>query len=66
MKNENSIERNSIILTEKEVTRLRRLLTEIDKECSGKSRRAVIQTRTRNSRLLLAKAERRMKKQIKL
>jgi hypothetical protein len=56
-------ERDSIVLTRKELARLRRLLTEIDQETSGKSRRAVIQTRTRNGRLLLSKAERRVRKE---
>lgn len=58
-------ERDSIVLTRKELARLRRLLTEIDQETSGKSRRAVIQTRTRNGRLLLSKAERRVKEKLK-
>lgn len=57
-------ERDSIVLTRKELARLRRLLTEIDQETSGKSRRAVIQTRTRNGRLLLSKAERRVRKEV--
>ena len=58
-------ERDSIILTRKELARLRRLLTEIDQETSGKSRRAVIQTRTRKGRLLLSKEERRVRKEDK-
>lgn len=52
-----------MILSDKEVARLRRLLMEIDHEASGKGRKSVIQTRTRNVRLMLSKAERRIRKQ---
>ena len=50
-----------MILSDKEAVRLRRLLIEIDREASGKGRKSVIQTRTRNVRLMLLKAERREK-----
>lgn len=50
-----------MILSDKEAVRLRRLLMEIDRETSGKVRRSVIQTRIRNIRLMLLKAERREK-----
>jgi hypothetical protein len=53
-----------MILSDKEVTRLRRLLVEIDHEASGKGRKSVIQTRTRNIRLMLSRAERRIRKQV--
>ena len=48
-----------MILSEKEVVRLRKLLREVDSETCGKSRKAYIQNRTRNIRLMLVRAERR-------
>lgn len=51
-----------MILTDKEVARLRSLLREVDTETCGKSRKAYIQNRTRNIRLLLVKADRRERK----
>lgn len=52
-------------LTPTELSRIRRLLAEIDSETSGRNRRPVISTRTRNIRLVLAKAQRREDKQQK-
>lgn len=46
-------------LTPSELSRIRRLLSEIDSEVSGRNRRPVISTRTRNIRLVLSKAQRR-------
>lgn len=48
-------------LSKSEVAKLRRLLSEIDKEATVKGRPNVIGTRTRNARLILTKAERRDK-----
>ena len=48
-------------LSKSEVAKLRRLLSEIDKEATVKGRANVIGTRTRNARLILTKAERRDK-----
>lgn len=48
-----------MILSDKEVARLRKLLREVDSEAGGKSRKAYIQNRTRNIRLMLSRAERR-------
>lgn len=50
-----------MILSDKEVARLRKLLREVDSEAGGKSRKAYIQNRTRNIRLMLVRAERRGK-----
>lgn len=50
-----------MILSDKEVVRLRKLLREVDSEAGGKSRKAYIQNRTRNIRLMLSRAERREK-----
>ena len=50
-----------MILSDKEVVRLRKLLREVDSEAGGKSRKAYIQNRTRNIRLMLVRAERREK-----
>ena len=50
-----------MILSDKEVARLRKLLREVDSEAGGKSRKAYIQNRTRNIRLMLSRAERREK-----
>lgn len=63
MRGEGLTGKDSIAITRRELVRLRRLLSEIDHELAGKGRRAVIQTRTRNGRLLLSKAERRVKKE---
>lgn len=48
-------------LTPSELSRIRRLLSEIDSEVSGRNRRPVISTRTRYIRLVLSKAQRREK-----
>lgn len=49
----------AMTLTEQELSRVRRLLLEIDTEVSGRARKSVVNTRTRNIRLLLNKAWRR-------
>lgn len=49
----------AMTLTEQELSRVRRLLLEIDTEVSGLARKSVVNTRTRNIRLLLNKAWRR-------
>lgn len=48
-------------LSDKEVARLRTLLLEIDKGLDKTRYKAYIETRTRNIRLMLTKAERREK-----
>lgn len=50
-----------MILSDKEVARLRRLLWEIDNGLTKKAYKAYIVNRTRNIRLMLVKAERREK-----
>lgn len=50
-----------MILSEHETAKLLKYLWEIDKEASGKGRKAVINTRTRNIRLMLTRARRREK-----
>lgn len=50
-----------MILSDAEVARLRRLLWEIDKGLSKKRYKPYVETRTRNIRLMLLKAERREK-----
>ena len=51
----------SMILSEKEVLRLRKLLKEIDMGLNKKTYRSYVGNRTRNIRLMLARAERREK-----
>ena len=51
----------SMILSEKEVLRLRKLLKEIDMGLDKKTYRSYVGNRTRNIRLMLARAERREK-----
>lgn len=53
-----------MMLAVNEVAKLRTLLNEIDKGMSCKGRRSVINTRTRNIRLMLSKAERREKNRL--
>lgn len=48
-------------LSDKEVSRLRKLLLEIDKSFTKKTYKSYISNRTRIIRLILAKAERREK-----
>ena len=48
-------------LSDTEVARLRRLLWEIDKGLDKTRYKAYVETRTRNIRLMLTKAERREK-----
>lgn len=48
-------------LSDAEVARLRRLLWEIDKGLDKKRFKPYVETRTRNIRLMLTKAERREK-----
>ena len=50
-----------MILSEQEVVRLRKLLLEIDKGLTKKVYKSYVQNRTRNIRLMLARAERREK-----
>lgn len=50
-----------MILSDGEVLRLRRLLWEIDKGLEKTRYKAYVETRTRNIRLMLTKAERREK-----
>ena len=50
-----------MILSEKEVARLRKLLWKIDNGLNKKAYRAYVGNRTRNIRLMLVKAERREK-----
>ena len=50
-----------MILSDREVARLRRLLREIDGGFTKKRAKPYIENRTRNIRLMLAKAERREK-----
>ena len=50
-----------MILSEKEVTRLRQLLLEIDKGLEKTRYKPWIRTRTRNIRLMLVRAARREK-----
>lgn len=54
-----NLEMNDVRLSAKDVSRIRRLLMGIDHEASGKGRKSVISTRTRNIRLMLSKAERK-------
>lgn len=51
-----------MILSEFEVAKLRRLLWEIDKGLDKTRYRMYVETRTRNIRLMLSKAERRDKR----
>ena len=51
-----------MILSETEVARLRKLLWEIDYGLNKTRFRPYVQTRTRNIRLMLTKAERREKR----
>lgn len=55
------LEMTDVKLSAKEVARIRKFLMGIDQEATGKGRRSVINTRTRNIRLVLSKAERREK-----
>ena len=48
-------------LSEAEVARIRRLLWEVDKGLGKTKARPYVETRTRNIRLILTKAERREK-----
>ena len=50
-----------MILNDAEVARIRRLLWEIDKGLTKTRYRSYVETRTRNIRLILSKAERREK-----
>ena len=50
-----------MILSDKEVARLRKLLTEIDKGLCKKAYKSFVVNRIRNIRLMLSKAERREK-----
>jgi hypothetical protein len=50
-----------MILSDSEVTRLRRLLWEIDKGLDKTRFKPYVETRTRNIRLMLSKAARREK-----
>lgn len=50
--------------SDKEVTRLRKLLTEIDKGLCKKAYKSFVGNRVRNIRLMLVKAERREKNTI--
>lgn len=50
-----------MILSEKEVLRLRKILKEIDMGLNKKAYRSYIGNRTRNIRLMLLRAERREK-----
>ena len=50
-----------MILSDKEVARLRKLLMEIDKGLTKQRFRPFVETRTRNIRLMLSRAERREK-----
>lgn len=50
-----------MILSDKEVSRLKKLLSEIDNGLTKKRYKAYIGNRTRNIRLVLTKAERREK-----
>lgn len=50
-----------MILSAKEVTRLRKILAEIDEGLSKKKYRPYVGNRTRNIRVMLNKAERREK-----
>lgn len=52
------------MLSDKEVVRLRALLMEIDKGFDKTRYKAYIETRTRNIRLMLSKAERREKNRL--
>ena len=53
-----------MILSETEVARLRKLLWEIDYGLNKTRFRPYVQTRTRNIRLMLTKAERREKNKL--
>ena len=50
-----------MILSDKEVSRLKKLLSEIDQGFTKKRARPYVTNRTRNIRLMLIKAERREK-----
>lgn len=50
-----------MILSDAEVAKLRRLLLEIDRGLEKKRYRSYVNTRTRNIRLMLVRAERREK-----
>ena len=50
-----------MILSDAEVARIRRLLWEIDKGLTKTKYKPYVETRTRNIRLILTKAERREK-----
>jgi hypothetical protein len=50
-----------MLLSEKEVTKLRKLLSEIDQGFTKKRVKPYVTNRTRNIRLMLTKAERREK-----
>lgn len=51
----------AMILSDAEVARIRRLLWEIDKGLTRTRHKPYIETRSRNIRLILSKAERREK-----
>ena len=53
--------RFDMILSDREVIKLRKLLSEIDKGLDKKKYKTFVETRTRNIRLVLSKAERREK-----
>lgn len=53
-----------MMLSDSEVARLRRLLWEIDKGLDKTRFRQYVETRTRNIRLMLTKAERREKNRL--
>lgn len=53
-----------MILSDKEVARLRRILLEIDNGLTKKAYRAYVGNRTRTIRLMLTKAERREKNKL--
>lgn len=63
--NQENLGMNNIMLSAKDVSRLRRILMEIEGEASGKGRRSVINTRVRRIRLMLSKAERMTKGELK-
>lgn len=53
-----------MILSDKEVARLRKLLTEIDKGLEKKRFKSFVGNRTRTIRLMLTRAERREKNRL--
>ena len=53
-----------MILSDKEVARLKQLLSEIDKGLTKVRFKSFVANRTRNIRLMLTKAERREKNQL--